>query len=192
MCFEEFHQHYSNGNPSTIVLDDRTELKLVLQISDIIDELNMMQYLFKQQRDVLQSLIRQLRDHYPSRPQAAPVQNLQIQGVTLNDHAVASFNIHHHADNLFEIGNTTVLANGINGMAREHVISTDEKLLSLRAEIAAIISDAEKVRNMVCCLCILPICGVLNNRYSSLACWISSRKRRVCSKQGRAPNKAAL
>lgn len=155
MCFEEFHQHYANGNPSAIVSDDRTELKLVLEISDIIDELKMMQYLFKQQRDVLQSLIQQLRDHHPSTPQPDPVQVVQTVNINVHDHAVVSFNINRQADNLFEIESTTAIANGIDGIAKDHVISTDEKLLSLRAEIAAIISDADEVRNMVCCLCIV-------------------------------------
>ncbi|KAF2681263.1 hypothetical protein K458DRAFT_372123 [Lentithecium fluviatile CBS 122367] len=147
LCFENFHLHYANGIPGAIVLDDRAELKLVLEIADIIDELNMMQYLFKQQRDVLQSLIQQLREHKPSTPQPDRVQNLQIIGMTVRDQAVVSFNIQRHADNFFEIENTKALANGIGGIARDHVISTDEKLLSLRAEIAAIINDAENVRN---------------------------------------------
>ncbi|OAL53516.1 hypothetical protein IQ07DRAFT_640571 [Pyrenochaeta sp. DS3sAY3a] len=149
MCFQEFQRHYTNGNPSANALDDRTELKLVLEISDIIDELNIMQYLFKQQRDVLQSLIRQLQVHYPSTPRPDRVHDLQTVSISVHDHAVVSFDIHRQADNSFEIESTTAIANGIDGIARDHVISTDEKLLSLQAEIAAIISDADEVRNML-------------------------------------------
>lgn len=41
---------------STAFLNDRRELKLVLEVADIVDELKMIQHLFKKQEEVLSSL----------------------------------------------------------------------------------------------------------------------------------------
>lgn len=179
-CFEEFHLHYSNGNPGSIVLDDRRELKLVLEVADIIDELNMIQYLLRQQRDVLQSLIRLLREHKPSAPQPDRETSVTFSDVNMRGNASVLINFHQQPGSSYEIENTKALAKGIDGIARDHVVAADEKLLSLRAEIDVIIGDAGNVHKMGFRSYIFYACRVSADENSFSLYWISSRKRQVC------------
>lgn len=54
--FQNFQQRCAIGRLDPTTLDDSQELKLVLEVADIIDELKMIRHLVETQKDVLQQL----------------------------------------------------------------------------------------------------------------------------------------
>jgi hypothetical protein len=59
--FQEFHQKQSHSSLGEADFNDRRELKLVLEVGDILDELNMLFRLIETQQEVLDSLLGKLR-----------------------------------------------------------------------------------------------------------------------------------
>ena len=103
------------------LLDNSRELKLILEVADIIDELNMIQHLVKKQRKVLESLKLALRGRIPSG----------------NSPIEPDSNIIVHDDS-------------ISGAAGHYVFAADEMLGFLRTEFSDLKKDAEYTHTMVC------------------------------------------
>ncbi|KAH8710144.1 hypothetical protein GQ44DRAFT_830452 [Phaeosphaeriaceae sp. PMI808] len=147
--FQEFHQNHSSGESSSTFLDDRRELKLVLEIADIIDELKMIRHLIDKQREVLKSLILALvklnSDSQPHRERNSDNQPLE-QYNTYNVYGTMNIQVQNRQDIIYGVENTT---QGVPGAARDHVISADAMLVLLLTEIDVIKNDAEYAHKML-------------------------------------------
>ncbi|RYO95467.1 hypothetical protein DL762_000029 [Monosporascus cannonballus] len=128
--FTDLIETYS-GILSSSLLDDQRELKLVLEVADIIDELKMIQHLVDKQREVLKSLILALRKLNPSRDNQSHqvFSNIKISDNISRDSATQT--------------------NGIAGAARDSVISAEEVLVMLLSEIDTVKKDVEYTHKML-------------------------------------------
>jgi DNA helicase IV len=110
----------------------------------------MIQDVYKKQRDVLMCLLSAMRKLHPSQTRADDLQRhiVTIKDVVMGDDASIVINTHQKSSN-YGIENTKILAQGISGDAADHIISTDETLISLLSEIEGIRRDAENTHKMV-------------------------------------------
>ncbi|CAN9267752.1 unnamed protein product [Alternaria alternata] len=58
--FQEFQQGYASGGDDNTIFNDRRDLKLVLDVADIIDELKMIEHLFSIQEEIIGSSVKAL------------------------------------------------------------------------------------------------------------------------------------
>jgi hypothetical protein len=133
-------------------LDDRKELKLVLEIADIVDELKMIRHLIQRQREVLKSLILALLklnpEKDPNRPQGGS--HVRIYDNTVSDSGFLNVTVNHHegpADLAETIKN---LAQGISGASKNIIVSADEELVAIVSELDTMNDDADYAHKMVC------------------------------------------
>jgi hypothetical protein len=152
--FEEFHENHERGDSESTALDDRRELKLVLEVADIVDELKMIRHLLEKQREVLRFLISALVKFHPSKDNFIP--ETQNYNVTFGEirmdgqhNSVGVFSTVAKNDNVNDLENTKKLAQQIAQEAREDVISADELLVFLLSETDGIRVDAEYTHKMV-------------------------------------------
>jgi hypothetical protein len=151
MYFQEFQYPDSDEFFGSKVLDDRRELKLVLEVADIIDELKMIRHLINTQREVLKNLISALREFSPSGdiPSQNQMSNVVFNNATSTDKSTMIFNIQHQFSSSQLIETTKLLAQAISVPARDSIIFTEEMLVSVLTEIATITQDAEYTHQMV-------------------------------------------
>ncbi|CAN9154652.1 unnamed protein product [Alternaria alternata] len=62
--FQEFQQGYASGGDDNTIFNDRRDLKLVLDVADIIDELKMIEHLFSIQKEIIESSVKALGMDY--------------------------------------------------------------------------------------------------------------------------------
>ncbi|KAI6080645.1 hypothetical protein F4821DRAFT_265698 [Hypoxylon rubiginosum] len=119
-------------------LDYGPELKLFLEVADIIDEIKMIKHLVKQQRAVLKELILALR-------RWVPVDDNQFHRGSVVDISVP------WSSSGFEslVENTKLLASRVAGAAKTHIIDTEEMLVSLLANFNAVQEDAEYTQKIL-------------------------------------------
>lgn len=126
MSFQNFHRGYASGAPTVKTFDDHGDMKIVLEVADIIDELKMIRHVLVTQDDILKqtiSAIRQLgfptmeRSQQPSRSE--------------------------------DVDSITSLTQGLAGLTKNHIISADKTLKLVLREIAGINEDAQDTHRMV-------------------------------------------
>ncbi|CAN9315913.1 unnamed protein product [Alternaria alternata] len=66
--FQKFQRGYASGGDNNSIFNDRGDLKLLLEVADIIDELKMIQHLLNVQKDVIGSSIKALKTPTLTRP----------------------------------------------------------------------------------------------------------------------------
>ncbi|CAN9386060.1 unnamed protein product [Alternaria alternata] len=67
--FQIFQKGYASGGHNKTIFNNRSDLKLVLEVADIIDELKMIQHLLNTQKDVVESSIKALNTHVLNPPE---------------------------------------------------------------------------------------------------------------------------
>lgn len=152
--FEEYSQSHSAGDLSdSTALDDRRELRLVLDFADIMDELNMIRHLAEKQRGVIKSLATALRELHPADESPTSHGGIFFHGNTFactgegRQHTVVNLN---HGGTSIETEVTRNIAEGVKGAASKTIISADETLDLLLAELSAMRKDAEYSHKMAC------------------------------------------
>jgi hypothetical protein len=153
--FEEYSRSHSAGDLSdSTALDDRRELHLVLDFADIIDELNMIRHLAEKQRDVIKSLATALRKLHPAHE--SPTNHggiFYFQGNTFDCRGKGRqkvvVNLNQGGTNI-EAELIRTIAEGIKGAASKTIVSADETLDLLLAELSAMRKDAEYSHKMAC------------------------------------------
>ena len=150
--FEEYSKDHSNGELGSTAFNDRRELRLVLEVADIIDELKMIWHLADKQREVLKSLVLALRKLSPEgEPSDSRDFHCSIRNNTAS-HAGRQQNIIVIQQNegiSSQAENIRILAQRIRGAARETVVSADETLILLMAELEIMRKDADYTQKMV-------------------------------------------
>ncbi|KAI0538336.1 hypothetical protein GGR58DRAFT_468607 [Xylaria digitata] len=140
-CFQKFHDYNSSGNLDSILLDDRKELKLVLEVADIADELKMIRHVIDKQREVVKSLIATLCTLHPATddPRPSAITHVYV-GESLILHGNSSLTIQQSAPTMSET--VKMLAQGIKRPAGDTLVATDEDLDFIGAEVDAIRNEA--------------------------------------------------
>ncbi|QGI69594.1 hypothetical protein CEK26_013550 [Fusarium fujikuroi] len=149
--FQSFSSAREVGELSSEHLNGHQELALVLEIADIIDELNMMRHLIQKQREVLKSLIMALRKLNPTSDSNTDRTGLtlSIQSNTVAGRGQMNVLVNHH-EGLTDLAESIkILAQGISGRSRDIVISTDDDVLTITAELSILKSDAEYNHKML-------------------------------------------
>jgi hypothetical protein len=149
MYFQDFHQNYTDGSTA---LHDERELKLVLEVVDIIDELKMIKHLLEKQREVVRSLVSALSALNPHKDTVTePLQrnDAHFHHCTFRDQAVFDMHFHSHAGSDYSIDDTRIMAQRIAGQAGSHVTRADEHLESVLANVNLIKSEAEETYQSV-------------------------------------------
>lgn len=150
--FEEFHRIHSTTGSRAELFEDIRELKTVLEVADIIDELKMFHHLVDKQREVLKSLILALIKFHPSMQQGGSgvEARSEISGNRCRDNAVQINSIQLHTGNPNLADTIKILAQGVEGPARDIVTDFDDILTSFLAELESMRNDAEYTHKMVC------------------------------------------
>jgi hypothetical protein len=151
--------------------DGRDELKSVLEVADIIDELKMIRHLLQTQRDVLKPLVSALTKLNPSNqpPDASHNTNIEVKHCRVGGNLTIALNSEGTLSNSIET--TKALAQGIDGRAKDNVISTDETLVAVLAGIDSIHQDADYTHRMVS-IKITSASNISNTLCSCLICLI--------------------
>ncbi|KAK3294459.1 uncharacterized protein B0H64DRAFT_188360 [Chaetomium fimeti] len=149
--FEEYSQNHSAGDSSdSTALDDRRELRLVLDFADIIDELNMIRHLAETQREVIKSLATALGRLDPADDSPTNRGGIVFRHNTFTctgeGHQVVNMN---HGGTRIEAEVIRTIAQGIKGAASKTIISADETLDLLLAELGVMRKDAEYSHKML-------------------------------------------
>ncbi|KAH6856234.1 hypothetical protein B0I37DRAFT_72003 [Chaetomium sp. MPI-CAGE-AT-0009] len=151
--FEEYSQSHLAGDSSdSTALDDRRELQLVLDFADIIDELNMIRHLAEKQREVIKSLAMALRTLNPTEESPVSHGGIFFQGNTFTcsgegrQQTVVNLS---HGGTSTEAEVIRTIAQGIKGAASKTIISADETLDLLLAELSVMRKDAEYSHKML-------------------------------------------
>ncbi|KAL7800769.1 hypothetical protein V8C43DRAFT_325967 [Trichoderma afarasin] len=147
-------QLFENFNKTDLRFEsirDLPELKLVLEVADILDELKMIRNLADKQREVLKSLIMALCHLHPS-----SVADLDEGGqlsvvtqCTFGDDT--NFNIYQQQRYSNDSAETTkrLAAKIQKGASRDAVVSADETLLLLIAEVDKLTQEGENTHKML-------------------------------------------
>jgi hypothetical protein len=143
--FEEYSRRHSEGDFTTSALDDRHEMTLVLDVTDIIHELKMIRHVANKQMEILRSLITILRD--PDNKAETPMYQFENHGGGNQFINLANL---HHSDLNIDSENCKALAQNIKGTAKEMAIQANETLLLLITELNTMSRDAEHTHRMVC------------------------------------------
>ncbi|KAK4185380.1 hypothetical protein QBC35DRAFT_389598, partial [Podospora australis] len=130
---ETYRKNHATGDVELSVLDDRRELKLVLEVTDIIDELKMIRHLTEKQREVLKALATALKRLSPSEQQFIQLTN------------------HNHVGDALGIDaeSIKILAQGVHGIARDTLVLADDTLVSLITELEIMRNDADYAHKML-------------------------------------------
>jgi hypothetical protein len=149
--FQDFQQGYAVGGSSSTIYDGRDELKGVLEVADIVDELKMIRHLLQVQRDVLKLMASALTRLNPSRGPRTEVSNKVIlDRIRVSENASLIVTVSAGGITSDSIETTKILAQGIyEGGAKQNVISTDERLLAVLAGLDGIKKEAEYTHRMV-------------------------------------------
>lgn len=149
--FEEFHRVHSTTGSRAELFEDIRELKTVLEVADIIDELKMFHHLVDKQREVLKSLILALIKFHPSVQQdnSGVQATSQISENQCRDNAVQINSIQIHTANPNLADTIKILAQGVEGPARDIVTDFDDILTSFLAELESMRNDAEYTHKML-------------------------------------------
>jgi hypothetical protein len=151
---EEYSKDHSNGELGSTALNDRRELKLVLEVADIIDELKMISHLADKQREVLKSLVLALRKLSPE-GNPSDSKGGEFNCIISNNKASESGRqqnmiiIQQNEGISSQAENIRILAQRIRGAARETVVSADETLILLMTELEIMRKDADYTQKMV-------------------------------------------
>jgi hypothetical protein len=153
--FQNFHRDYDSAEGSrSAVFNSGHELRSVLEVADIIDELKMIQHLLQTQKDVLQQVIHALRMLNPSQPLGAKKGpenevHLHMDGAVVMERGKLFVNVANQSGNGDSLETTKALAKCISGIASQHVVSSDATLLATLAEIGGINDEAKYTHKMV-------------------------------------------
>ncbi|KAI0528046.1 hypothetical protein F5B22DRAFT_16968 [Xylaria bambusicola] len=143
--FNDFHDTHSSSRFDAEALDDRQELRSVLDVADILDELKMIQSLIYEQREVIKSFAIALTKFQPS--QGSPDQDvnnvLRAERITAShDSKVYIFQVINQDNS--RLGDTIkLIAQRISEPMRTMIVATDEILDSIYNQIEAVRKDAE-------------------------------------------------
>jgi hypothetical protein len=152
--FEEYSRSHSAGDFTSTALDDRKELRLVLDVIDIIDELKMVRHLAGKQMEILRALVLALRELNPGEEKKevpASYGGIYNNSCRESGHMVINMaNNFHNTGISADAENLKTLTQGIAGMARETATMTNETLLLLITDVDAMRRDAEYAHKMVC------------------------------------------
>lgn len=131
--------------------DDRRELKLVLEVADIIDELKMLRHVITTQQDVLRAFISGLTRFSRTTDvhQADQGSTISIKEVTILEHGSLSVLTNTQLGNENGLETTKVLAQAISSDVRKFVVDADDTMRSVITEIDTINKDAEYTHKMV-------------------------------------------
>lgn len=147
---QAFHRGYASGRKNRSIYDDKKELKLLLEVADLIDELKMIRNLLETQRKILQKTMSALRKFHPSdSPDEQPTSNVYVTNCTTSDNGVLSINVRNRPNRDDGIETTRMLAKGILAPASQDVVAADENVSLVLAEIEAINTDAGNTHRMV-------------------------------------------
>jgi hypothetical protein len=148
--FEAYSQSHTAGDVDASALDDRRELTLALDLADIIDELNIIRYLAETQREVIKSLALVLRQFQPTLGSGHGKQGISFEG---NNITICGgqpiFQLQNTGGIEVDPNFTKTIVQGIEGLAGNAVLSADETLEFLLADIETMRKDAEYARKMV-------------------------------------------
>ncbi|KAL6825433.1 hypothetical protein J3E69DRAFT_366034 [Trichoderma sp. SZMC 28015] len=147
-------QLFENFNKTDLRFEsirDLPELKLVLEVADILDELKMIRNLADKQREVLKSLIMALCHLNPSQGSDSDEggQLSVITQCTFGDSTI--FNIYQQQKYSADSAETTkrLAAKIQKGASRDAVVSADETLLLLIAEVDKLTQEGENTHQML-------------------------------------------
>jgi hypothetical protein len=155
-CFEQYSQGHSAGDSGSTALDDRQELKLVLELTDVIDELKMIRNLVEKQRKVLKSLVVALRrlNAAGKEESGGPWDYVHVENnrFEVSDHGTMTVLFSHERHEALgeDAESIKLLARGIKGTSQDIVVSTDETLVLLLTELDAMRNDADYTHKMAC------------------------------------------
>ncbi|KAH8802516.1 hypothetical protein F5884DRAFT_473742 [Xylogone sp. PMI_703] len=151
--FQEFQHPESGGPLSPAALDDQRELKLVLEVADIIDELKMIRYLIDKQREVLKALIVALLKLNPSsdNQHKQPLSQTMVYNNYFYEGSIMNIVVENqnHESVIGAAESSKILAQGIAVPARDSIVFIEEALAFLLTEIDDIRNHAEYTHKML-------------------------------------------
>lgn len=132
-------------------MNNLKELKLLPQVADIIEELEMIRNLADKQREVLKSLLLALRYLYPSKRESSHNGSQVVFNFPQTDFNTDTiYTIKTSQTKLEEsVEPTKRLAEKIEGATRDTVVSADETLLLLIAEVDELTQEGERTHKKV-------------------------------------------
>ncbi|KAI1868830.1 hypothetical protein JX265_006809 [Neoarthrinium moseri] len=144
--FQMFHEYNSTGQLESAFLDGSQELRLVLDVADIIDELKMIQHIVHKQREVIKSLVVALRTPSDAKDDSNETivhTVLTISGNEAGGSAKQTNLIIFNPQTGLTLSETIrFLAQGISGNARSILIHADEELNLLLIGLDTVKRDA--------------------------------------------------
>jgi hypothetical protein len=149
---QSFHKGYVSGKKDQSIFDDKEELKLLLEIVDIVDELKMIRNLIVLQRSLLRDFVWALRKFRPSNeaPEIPTTSyNVNFHKCTVQTGGAMTVDIRNSRESDKGVENTKILAQGISAPASQNVVDADETLAAVIAEMDATKSDSEYTHKMV-------------------------------------------
>ncbi|KAL5373726.1 hypothetical protein DPSP01_012471 [Paraphaeosphaeria sporulosa] len=145
-------KHHENHFDSA-ALDDSKESKLVLEVSDIVDELKMIKSLVQTQRGVLKTFIEALTRKNPSTDE--PQQNSRKRAniskcsFTSTDASRMFINLQNQETLHRDSEDIKLLAQDISGAAASYAVTADETLVSLLKDLDEIKEEADYTHRML-------------------------------------------
>ena len=130
-------------------LDNSGELTLTLEVADVLDELKMIRNLVVKQREILKDIINALRELNPSQGQQEVSGDINFVNNTMSNNGLVHVQLQGGRTHADDTENIKLLAKGISGPARDHLIQTEEDLVSIISQIDAIKDDVEFTHRMV-------------------------------------------
>lgn len=122
VSFQQFHQRYVNGEYNIKTFDDRGDMKIMLEVADIIDELKMIRHVLQTQKDIL----------------------LQMTS------ALAQFEISNmRASDTEDVQSIRARAKDMTGLTKTHILAAADTLALVLTEIAGINEDAQATHKTV-------------------------------------------
>jgi hypothetical protein len=151
---EEFQLRHSGGSDGSTFMDDQRELKLVLEVVDIFDELKMIRHLVDKQRNLLTACASALTKWSPSQgaqkqPPSLATVNLANVDVHMQAQIVMNFVLSSSHGNIEGVETIKLLSSGVAGAARDHILATDYMLVSLDYDLEIIQNDALHTHKML-------------------------------------------
>ncbi|KAI0099775.1 hypothetical protein GGR51DRAFT_576190 [Nemania sp. FL0031] len=145
-CLQRFQNPKYRARSSS----DQDELKLFLEVADIIDELKMIRHLVGQQRAVLNSLIGVMRSrHVDTNAPREHGGHLHFADNKIEQGAIVNLTISSTRNDFELLENTRLSASRIAGVAKGYVISTEETLGRLAVNLEAVRNDAEYTQKLL-------------------------------------------
>jgi hypothetical protein len=126
VSFQQFHRRYANGEYNIKTFDDRGDMKIMLDVADIIDELKMIRHILQTQKDILLQMTSALRQ--------LDISDVRSQQPASDTEGFQSIR---------------ALAQGIAGPTKDHILAAADTLALVLTEIAGINDDAQATHRTV-------------------------------------------